>query len=261
MELTKLQKYFLIFSFAITVIVMIIIIIMTRRLFGFSGSFFGKITQVGWSNFSIRDETTKSIIKIGVSNKTNITTGRVIPYLLKYSSPTLKFGDLKTGMYITGSAKNGVAITINDPSISYILSGKITEIKGKSIVVQLLNHNIPAAELIKKSADITSQKKNYNVTVINTTEISSTAPPASLNGNSSPPDTKPIKYTFKDLKKGKQVNVYTIDDINKVTQITALRIEPIAETKLPPDPTLTPLSNTPAQSSVLPPPVQNNITP
>ncbi|MEK7079490.1 MAG: hypothetical protein AAB929_05465, partial [Patescibacteria group bacterium] len=85
------------------------------------------------------------------------------------------------------------------------------------------------------------------------TEISSSAPPASLNGNSAPPNPKPIQYTLKDLKKGKQVNVYTTDDVNKTTNITALRIEPITETKLPPVPTQTPLLKTPSKSNVLPP--------
>lgn len=261
MELIKLQKRLLIPFIIFIVLVMIMMLIMTTRLFGLTGSFSGKITQVGWNSLSIRDEITKSTVKIGVSNKTNITTGRVIPYLFKDNSSTLKFGDLKVGMNITGSAKNGEAITLNDPSISYVLSGKIIEIKDKIILIQQLNHNLPAAELIKKGVGITPQKKDYNVALTGATEISSSAPPASLNGNPAPPNPKPIKYTLKDLKKGKQVNIYTTDDVNKKTQITALRIEPISETNPPLLPTQTLPSGAPAQSNVLPLPVQNNIAP
>lgn len=210
----------------------------------------------------VTPKTKKITYKVLITNNTMINQApSFIPYLFKQTATPgagapmaaapiaainkLAAKDLKTGQFINISTNTDLrslsgdqfeATSINLSSKATSVNGRVTAINGGELVIKGFAPTSPMGAAAVNPQ--TPKEKEYTITVNQDTEISGNA---SSNDPMKPP--KPEKYSLSDLKKDTQITVYTEDDIDLSTKLTALKIEPFF-----PNLAIT-TPNTPPQSS------------
>lgn len=177
-------------------------------------------------------------LSIGYLFKTTTLPGAPV---LPTTTSKLTVKDVKIDQLITVNTMNDLrilvgdtfeAVTINLPPITNTLNGRIISLEGSVLTVKGFapvngGPMNPGNTAARNDTPAAPQEKEYRVTLTSDTEISrmvneSMAPVVPI-----PP--KPEKFTPSDLKKDMRVMVYTAQDVNENSQLTALRIEPIIQ--------------------------------
>ncbi len=193
-----------------------------------------QVAEIGSSNAKPgQSQKMKKIsYNVSVDSKTMISRSEnQIPYIFKNTSvgpavitsdkSSLSLKDVRAGDHVNITSSTDLRIAGNGFTASQItiqplstsINGSITAVNGNELIVRAV---APSESLVTANGPAVNQQpaveKDYQVSVDNETEISRSGSPR-LN----------ISY----LKQGMQVIVYTSEDTANITQVKALRIEPI----------------------------------
>lgn len=178
--------------------------------------------------------------RVLVTDKTQISqSAAFINYLFKTVTPSsvvkLAIKDVKVGQYVTVNSQTDLrtlagntfeATAINLPPIANTINGKIISLEGDILTIKGFP-SMMAMVVPVNSAPVAPKEKEYRINITSDTEISRTSYFMPGKPEETPQPPKNEKLSASDLKTDMQVTVYTAEDVNETSELTALRIEPM----------------------------------
>lgn len=202
-------------------------------------SFSGKVEKIAGNKITVSQQLTSSnptpqtttiAYLVTITDKTQIirlsSPGSPPP---ADSQPTIK--DIKAGQLIMVNTTNDLrtmtgnkfeATTVSLPPVINILNGQIISLEENVLTIKG-TAVIPALPDFVNNLSTAPQEKDYRISLTPDTEISQSSF-IPTNPGEPPQPLKNEKLSSSDLKKDMQVTVYTAQDVNENSELTALRI-------------------------------------